>query len=50
MKRFTDKELEDFLNNIESDLAERKQSFKGDTPQKARQAVCAFLQVICDSL
>ena len=25
MKRFTDKELEDFLNNIESDLAEPKQ-------------------------
>ncbi|MFA6715663.1 MAG: ATP-binding protein [Victivallaceae bacterium] len=42
MKRFTDRELENFLNNIESDLIERKQSFKGDTPKKARQAVCAF--------
>jgi len=42
MKRFSDTELEALLNDLESDLAERKQSFKGDTPKKARQAVCAF--------
>lgn len=42
MKRFTDAELENFLNDIESDRIERKQSFKGDTPKRARQAVCAF--------
>lgn len=42
MKRFSDDELEALLNDLESDLAERKQSFKGDTPKKARQAVCAF--------
>jgi len=42
MKRYTDKELEDFLNEIESDLIERKQSFKGNVPKKAREAVCAF--------
>ncbi|MCX7099409.1 MAG: putative DNA binding domain-containing protein [Methylococcales bacterium] len=42
MKLFLDSELEGLLNDLESDLAERKQSFKGDTPKKARQAVCAF--------
>ena len=42
MKRFSDSELEALLNDLESDLAERKQSFKGETPKKARQAVCAF--------
>jgi ATP-dependent DNA helicase RecG len=42
MKKFTDQDLESLLNDTESDLAERKQSFKGDTPKKARQAVCAF--------
>ncbi len=42
MKRFTDDELVTLLNDTESDRAERKQSFQGDTPKKARQAVCAF--------
>lgn len=42
MKRLTDEELERLLNDTESDLAERKQSFRGDTPKKSRQAVCAF--------
>lgn len=42
MKRLTDQDLEALLNDSESDLAERKQSFKGDVPKKARQAVCAF--------
>ena len=42
MKRYTDKELEDFLNDLESDFVERKESFKGDVPKKARQAICAF--------
>ncbi len=42
MKRFSDNELESLLDELESDLIERKQSFKGDTPKKARQAVCAF--------
>lgn len=42
MKPFTGQELEKLLNDIESDLVERKQSFKGDAPKKARQAVCAF--------
>jgi ATP-dependent DNA helicase RecG len=42
MTRYTDAELEDLLDDTESDLAERKESFKGETPTKARQAVCAF--------
>jgi len=36
MKRFSDQELETFLDDIEADLTERKQSFKGDVPKKAR--------------
>ncbi len=42
MHRLTDQELLDLLEDIESDRAERKESFKGDVPKKARQAVCAF--------
>jgi len=42
MKRFSDAELEVMLDDVESDCVERKRSFKGDTPKKARQAVCAF--------
>jgi ATP-dependent DNA helicase RecG len=42
MKKFSDSELESLLDDLESDLTERKQSFKGDTPKKARQAICAF--------
>ena len=42
MKRLTDQELEALLNDTETDRAERKESFKGDAPKKARQAVCAF--------
>jgi ATP-dependent DNA helicase RecG len=42
MKRFTDQELEALLNDTESDRAERKETFKGDVPKKARQAICAF--------
>jgi ATP-dependent DNA helicase RecG len=42
MERLTDGQLLDLVNDIESDRVERKQSFRGDTPDKARQAVCAF--------
>lgn len=34
MKRYTDQELENFLNDLESDLVERKESFKGDDPKR----------------
>ncbi len=42
MKRFSDQELVALLDDTESDRVERKQTFKGDVPKKARQAVCAF--------
>lgn len=39
---YDDSQLEEMLLAPESDLAERKESFKGDAPTKAREAVCAF--------
>ncbi len=42
MQRFSDHELEILLRDTESDRVERKESFRGDVPKKARQAVCAF--------
>ena len=42
LKRYTDAELEGFLDDLESDRVERKETLKGDVPQKARQAICAF--------
>jgi ATP-dependent DNA helicase RecG len=38
----SDVEFEALLNDIESERTERKESFKGDAPEKARQAICAF--------
>ena len=40
--RLTDEQLLTLLADIESDRAERKESFKGEAPEKVRQAVCAF--------
>ncbi len=42
MTKYSDEELIALLDDLESDRAERKQSFKGDTPVRARQVVCAF--------
>ncbi|MEE8058285.1 MAG: ATP-binding protein [Pseudomonadales bacterium] len=42
MKKLSDEELEHLLSDIESDRAERKESFKGDVSKKAREAICAF--------
>ncbi|KAA3608001.1 MAG: transcriptional regulator [Planctomycetota bacterium] len=42
MQRLTDQELLLLLNDLESDRTERKESFQGDAPRKAREAVCAF--------
>ena len=36
MTSYSDAELEGMLADIESDLAERKESLKGDAPTKAR--------------
>jgi ATP-dependent DNA helicase RecG len=35
-------ELEEMLSELESDLVERKESFRGDAPTTVREAVCAF--------
>jgi ATP-dependent DNA helicase RecG len=40
--RLTDEQLLALLSDIESDRVERKESFKGEAPEKVRQAVCAF--------
>lgn len=42
MITYTDTEMEQLLDDLESDLIERKESWKGDAPDKGRQAVCAF--------
>ena len=48
MTSYSDAELEGMLADIESDLAERKESLKGDAPTKAREAVCAFANDLAD--
>jgi predicted HTH transcriptional regulator len=48
MIRYPDEELEHLLNDIESDIAERKESWKGDAPDTGRQAVCAFANDLPD--
>jgi ATP-dependent DNA helicase RecG len=46
--RYTDEELEAFLDDIESDLTERKETWKGEAPDTGRQAVCAFANDLPD--
>jgi ATP-dependent DNA helicase RecG len=46
--KYTEAELESLLDDVESDLAERKESWKGDAPDKGRQAVCAFANDLPD--
>lgn len=48
MTNYTDQQLEQLLDDIESDLAERKESFRGESPQSAREAVCAFANDLPD--
>jgi len=42
IKPYSEEQLERVLLDIESDLVERKESFKGDAPNTVRAAVCAF--------
>ncbi|MDP8242615.1 MAG: ATP-binding protein [Candidatus Hinthialibacter antarcticus] len=42
MRRLTDDELIALLDDIESDRSERKETFRGDNSDRARQTVCAF--------
>jgi ATP-dependent DNA helicase RecG len=46
--RYDDSELERLLQDIESDLVERKETWSGDAPEKGRQAVCAFANDLPD--
>ena len=39
---YSDDDLLNLLDDIESERVERKETFRGDTPDTARQAVCAF--------
>jgi ATP-dependent DNA helicase RecG len=48
MTSYTDAELELMLADLESDLVERKESFKGDGPNTVREAVCAFANDLPD--
>ena len=48
MTRLTDSELEALLNDLESDRAERKESWAGDAPEKGPQAICAFANDLPD--
>lgn len=45
---YSDIELEHLLDHIESDCAERKESWAGDAPEKGREAVCAFANDLPD--
>lgn len=42
MNPLSDEQLIALLNDIESDRAERKETWSGSAPERARQAVCAF--------
>lgn len=45
---YTDHELEQMLADIESDITERKVSFKGSAPTNVREAVCAMANDLPD--
>ncbi|MGD8837159.1 MAG: ATP-binding protein [Desulfobacteraceae bacterium] len=45
---YSDQELETLLDDIESDFSERKETWKGDAPDKGRQAICAFANDLSD--
>ena len=42
MNPISDTDLEALLDDLESDRAERKESWAGSAPEKVREAVCAF--------
>lgn len=48
MAQFSNPELEMLLSDLESDRVERKESFRGDSPDKVRQAICAFANDLPD--
>lgn len=48
MTTYTDDQLELMLADLESDLVERKESFRGDAPRTVREAACAFANDLPD--
>lgn len=42
MQPLTDVQLQKLLTDLESDCVERKESFRGKSPETVREAVCAF--------
>lgn len=46
--RYTDDQLEALLGDLEADNVERKETFRGEVPARARQAVCAFANDLPD--
>jgi ATP-dependent DNA helicase RecG len=48
MTIYSDQDLEKMLAELESDQVERKESFRGDAPTSAREAVCAFANDLPD--
>jgi ATP-dependent DNA helicase RecG len=48
VRTYSDQELEAMLDDLESDMVERKKSFAGDVPDKVRQAICAFANDLPD--
>jgi len=45
---YSDAEFEAMLADLESDLAERKETFNGEAPAKVREAICAFANDLPD--
>lgn len=45
---YSNQELEQMLADLESDLVERKESFKGEAPTAVREAVCAYANDLPD--
>ena len=45
---YSNRELEALMGDLESDLVERKESMRGDSPGKIREAVCAFANDLPD--
>ena len=45
---YSDAGLEAMMADVESDLVERKESLRGDSPTRIRQAVCAFANDLPD--
>lgn len=46
--RYSDEELEHMLRDVEADDVERKESWRGEVPDKAKQAICAFANDLPD--